>query len=388
MKDFASRAREALAAKGMSARAASRALRYDPAYLSRVLNGKQDPSPQLADALDDLLDLRGTLSALAPGNAVMPAAPEPPEGVEGEIFGMRASARLFLDHDNRFGGDHVAHAAVQVWRAAQRRLDSGTVPSRSQGEYLKTVAELAEVSGWLLYDADQPTLSRSAFMEALMLARQAGDRPMEWFALDMLAMLAVHQQRPGEALRIADEILSRTRIPPRVVLLARIRKARALAQTGDRARTLTELDAARGALNESIASRDPSWAWWVNERELAGHQGESYLSLGDPAAAMSGIQRALDLSRETASNGRREISYSAALLEAAVRAQAWRDGESVMVTMPPLLEVVSSGRSRHRLRATLGEIVRAHHAPAWLSDLAHDVASVPSLTASIVDSRA
>ena len=64
MDDFSARVRAALEARSMSMRGAARALNYDVAYLSRVLNGKQSPSLQLAEGLDELLGTNGELVAL------------------------------------------------------------------------------------------------------------------------------------------------------------------------------------------------------------------------------------------------------------------------------------------------------------------------------------
>jgi len=65
MEDFPASVRAALAAQGLSMRRAANALNYDVAYLSRVLSGKQAPSPQLVDALDKLLAANGELASLA-----------------------------------------------------------------------------------------------------------------------------------------------------------------------------------------------------------------------------------------------------------------------------------------------------------------------------------
>ncbi|WP_308437028.1 helix-turn-helix domain-containing protein [Streptomyces olivaceoviridis] len=47
MIDFGSQVRTALKEQGKSLRGAAKELHYDVAYLSRVLNGKQAPSPEL-----------------------------------------------------------------------------------------------------------------------------------------------------------------------------------------------------------------------------------------------------------------------------------------------------------------------------------------------------
>lgn len=373
MTDFAPRLRSALAEKGLTMRGVARALNYDPAYLSRVLNGKQQPSEQLIAALDRLLEAEGELIKL-----ITPDEPE--TGPDADIIRMRSAIASFLAHDNRYGGDAVAHAAVQIWQEGQRALDKYEVPKSVEREYISTVSEVAEIAGWLLFDAGERDASRSAFLEAHVLARQAGDASMQWFALDMLAMNATEYGRPGETLRIVQE-LADMRVPPRVALLAQIRTARALAITGSRQGAMDNLAAAKAGLSNSISLQDPSWTWWVDERELAGHEGECLLSLGDASAAIPKIQRALEFSQDNATNRRVRLYYTVALLATYTAAQAWRECEDTLTTIPALLESISSGRCRHRLRGTLRDIARTPNAPVWLSGLARDIASLPELAA-------
>jgi len=376
MDDFGSRVRALLAERGVSLRATARALTYDPAYLSRVINGRQRPSEALAAALDGLLEADGALVALA-APAQRPSAPGAGQatGVDGDIAHMRASVAHLLEHDSRYGGTAVAPAAVQVWRTGQRKLERGGIPDRARRGYQSAVAELAEIAGWLLFDAGQWDSSRTAFLESHVLARLSGERAMEWFALDMLAMQDVHHGRPGEALGIADELLTRPRIPPRVALMARVRRGRALAQLGDHRRALDELAGARARLEESISPRDPAWAWWVNDCEITGHQGEVLLALGDAKAAIPRLQHALHLTRAHYPGGRGTLFYSIALLSAYTTAHAWRECEPVLLSINTLLETVASVRSRHRLRGTLGELAHGPGTPPWLSDLARQTAT-------------
>ncbi|PHQ53445.1 hypothetical protein BLA24_00480 [Streptomyces cinnamoneus] len=379
MTEFASRAREALAARGLSMRGAARALCYDPAYLSRVLNGKQCPSPQLAGALDALVGAEGALAGLLPPGAAL-RVDTAPENTDSDLGHLRATVAYLLDHDNRYGGDAIAPAAVRVWKTAQRKLDTGSVPDRLKCEYLTAVAELAQVAGWLLFDAGQQDAARSAFLEARILAGHAGDRSREWFVLDLLAMQGVEHGRTGESLRIADELLSQLRLPPRVALMARVRKARALADAGHRQGALNELKAARAALEDSISPCDPSWTWWINELEIAGHEGEALRALGDDGAAVPQLQRAHDLSVEFRPSGRGVLYYKISLLSAYTAIEDWPACEAMLHSLPAVLDVVSSGRNHRRLRGALQGVTRAPHAPHWLTDLARDVASTPQLS--------
>ncbi|MBB6173850.1 transcriptional regulator with XRE-family HTH domain [Nocardiopsis mwathae] len=375
MTEFGNLARRTMEDHGWSLRALAREVNYDAGYLSRVLSGKRRPSAGLARALDRRLSADGALIAAA--KAAEPSAPvtDPANGATDEIAHMRAAVDHLVAHDSRYGGDEIAPAAVRVWRSGHRQLDSGTIPEQRQQDFLAAVAEMAEVAGWLLFDADRQDASRTATLEAHMLARHAGDRSMERFALTNLAMQDVEVNRPGEALRIADELLSEPRIPPRVALLARIRRGRALACVGERRRALDELGAARAGLEDSISARDPAWTWWVNDCELSGHEGEALLVLGDTAAALPKLERAAELSAVFRRNGRGSLYYQVSLVQGYAAAHAWRECGIALEALPPALESVSSGRNRRRLRFAVRTITRDPETPLWLSDLARDVAA-------------
>ncbi|MFI9587689.1 helix-turn-helix domain-containing protein [Streptomyces sp. NPDC052236] len=354
MDDFGSRVREALSAQGMSMRGAAKALHYDPAYLSRALNGKQSPSAELIQALDELL-----------GTEFAEPVDEPTDTLDGPAY-VRSTVAHLLDHDRRYGGDHVADAAMQVWKSEQRKLNSTTDPHK---EYLAAVAEIAQVAGWILFDANRQEEARQAFIESQMLARHAGDKSMTWFSMDMLAMQDINSELLGEALRIADELLTQPKIPKRVVLLARVRRARALAQAGDRTRAIAEVGKAKSQLQDSIDERAPHWTWWVDEIEVTGHEAEVLISLGEPAAAIPFLQHTIELLPSPI--GRGALYYGVAELTALATAQAWRDAEHTLTRLAPILQNVTSGRSRMRLKGTLRIIER--DAPSWLADHAKDI---------------
>lgn len=294
MSAFTDAVRGALKERGLSQRAAAEAMHYNSAYLSRVLAGKQRPSADFVAALDAFLGL--DLCALL----------AEPQDTDRDNFVQNAVGYL-LEHDNRHGGDHVADAAVQVWRAERAKL-------RGDDKHrLAQVAELAEVAGWILFDAARFQEARSTLTEAHMMARLSGDAPLEWFILDLIAMVDVHTEQSGEALAITEEMLSRPGVPHRVALMSRVRRARSLAQTGDRARTLEALERASGALQDSVQGADPAYTWWIDQAEVDGHKGEALLSLGDPKGALPYLRECAAVSR---GGGRREFGNVLAELHA------------------------------------------------------------------------
>ncbi|PJE95985.1 hypothetical protein CUT44_19465 [Streptomyces carminius] len=199
---------------------------------------------------------------------------------------------------------------------------------------------------------------------------------MQWFALDMLAMLAVDSARPDEALRIADELLSRSRVPPRVALLARMRRGRALAAMGDGRRALASLGAARSGLLESVGPRDPAWTWWADEREVTGHLGQALIDLGDPGKAVPHLRyahaRALD--QQSGEEGRSAMHYRVELLRGCTAVRAWAEVEEELQALSPLLGTIGSGRNRRMLRGALRSLARTSGVPSRISALAAETA--------------
>lgn len=269
-----------------------------------------------------------------------------------------------LAHDNAHGGDHVADAAVQVWRSERAKIKDG-----DKG-HLRVVSELAEIAGWLLFDAARREEARAAWLESLHMARGAADFPMQWFAMDLLSMEAVESGRVGEALSLCEEITGRG-VPPRVALLTELRRSRALAAAGDHARARQAIGKARSSLEDSLNPRDPLWSWWVNDLEVTGHEAEVALLLDEPARAVSSFERTRELVEAINPTGRGALYYTTAELDALVRLGAWRQAEEPLLRLPPILHNVTSSRNRSRLRKTLGAVRR--NGPSWLADTAHDV---------------
>ncbi|WP_330264653.1 helix-turn-helix transcriptional regulator [Streptomyces griseorubiginosus] len=354
--DFSKAVKAEIDSRGMSLRALAKAAHYDVSFISRVLSGKQKPSIDLAKTLDRLW---GTQLADKLREPARIEQPSPNDYV-------RNAVAHFLEHDNRHGGDHVASAAKQVWKAEQKKLSSYEDKRR-----LADVAEIAEVAGWLLFDANRQEEARQAFMESRHLSELAGDKAMNWFALDMLAMQDVQNGNPGEALRISEELMTNPRVPGRVALLGRVRHARALALAGDRTRALDAVERAQGALQDSISNRDPQWAWWVDEMEVIGHRGEALISLGDYKGALPHLQRANELVKP---NGRGALYYSVAELTALAQVGAWRESETTLSRIGVILESVASSRSRARLKGALRVIER--DAPDWLKEHAREAVSL------------
>ncbi|WP_131740347.1 hypothetical protein [Actinomadura roseirufa] len=193
--------------------------------------------------------------------------------------------------DSRFGGTSIADLATHAFTTARKALATGR-HNADERDLQAAAGETGEIAAWTLYDADRLEESRATTHEAMLLSRLAGDRAMELFELSHLALIDVHQRHSREALQIAEHTMEAAVLAPRVEALFKLRAARALAQGGDRARALRTLDAASGAMQESLHPRDPHWTWWLDTSELNWHRGILHMELGDLEAAMSYLDEA------------------------------------------------------------------------------------------------
>jgi tetratricopeptide (TPR) repeat protein len=289
------------------------------------------------------------------------------------VVSVRADSRRLIELDTNYGGDDLARVAAHAFRTAFDRLASGVYVATVERDLQAAVGELAQVGAWIAYDADKQALSRQLANEALAASRAAGDRRMEWFELGQLAMQSVHLGRAGEALRVADEVLTAGPSSPRVAAVFRLRRARALALTGDRARTLDEHNRLVALLAEGVTNRDPDWTWWVDPAELAWQRAMSLTSLGDRSDAVDHFRLAWELRPVDARRAR--FNDLAHLLESQVDVGAWSDAESTLATIVASVEDVRSARTTNLLRGTVRQIDRQRDAvSSTVNDLTDELA--------------
>ncbi len=260
-----------------------------------------------------------------------------------------------VELDNRFGGSDLARLAVRFFRSLHQQLGTGAYEPSIERDLQATAGELAEVAGWLLYDADRQEDVRRMNQEALYFSRLAGDRRMELLTLQNASMHAGHLGRPREALHLARSVLeSRDRLSPRVKTLFLVRKARALAQGGDD-HALRLFDQARSYYEDGVRDSDPRWAWWVHEHELAWHEGMALVDLERPREAVVKFEQSLEMTSHQVRGRYLHLGY---LLSAQVQVEAWSDVETTMRQIATMVSDVSSTRTVVLLAAVLAELQR------------------------------
>lgn len=271
--------------------------------------------------------------------------------------GVRETIRTLVGLEVRHGGNEPGPLAARSLEAARRRLGAGG----SGAEVVAAVAELAQVAGWMLHDADRQDAARRMHHEALHLARLAGDRSMELFTLSMLAFVEIWASRPGAALMIARSALADATLSQRTVAMFGIREARALAMLGDRAGAFTALDRSRVAMQDGVAGDEPDWSWWLDDTELLHHVGRCHAALGEHRVALELLQEANTTCPTTRVSGR--WNYLGHTLESAVAADAWPEAEALLAELLPGAGVIGSGRTEGVLRRAVATVASSAASP-------------------------
>jgi hypothetical protein len=258
----------------------------------------------------------------------------------------------------------AAHLAAHALARLRRRLDEGPLAPAYARDINAAAAELAEVAGWVLFDAECHDAANRANQWALRLARAAGDRSIELLTVQNIALWAGWLGRPHDELTIARSVLDGKRLTPRVEAVFRMREARGLAGTAGAARAACSFGQARSLLQDGERGDDPSWAWWMKADEIDGHHGWTLMRSGAWEEAIPLLRRAAAQEEAGAQVGYRGI-FDAWLLTAYLGAGAWHDAVRTVEDLAPVVGRSGSGRAHAQLRRAARP---GPGAPAWVRD--------------------
>jgi hypothetical protein len=268
-----------------------------------------------------------------------------------DLVDIKSSMQQMVSLDNRHGGAELTRLAGRLFRSLHESIGAGAHHPSIRKDLIATAGELAEITGWLAYDADEHDLVRRMNQEALYFTRLAGDTSIELLTLQNASMHAGFLNRPHEALDIANSVLEGPyRLTPRVRSLFLIRKARALAQGGDTS-ALQLIKEARSLHADGTSATDPAWTWWIDERELQWHEAMCRQVLGDTNQALDHFELSVEATppHET----RSQYLHRAYLLKAQTLSQSWDAAAETMKQLRPLTLHVASNRSMRIIRDAL-----------------------------------
>ena len=268
--------------------------------------------------------------------------------------------------DNRFGGADLLRLSTRFFRNLRDQLGTGFYDPRLERDLHSAAGELAEVVGWLAYDAEAHDLCRRMNQESLYFTRLAGDKTVELLTLQNSSMHAAAEGRPREAFQIARSVLEGDyRLSPRIKALFLTRKARALAQSGDES-ALGLLPEIRDLYLSGVSDSDPAWAWWIDDRELAWHEAMVHRDLGLASEAIAHFERSVMAT--PADEIRSQYLHRAYLLQSQVDNNTWDAAERTAVQLIPLSREVASTRTTVILRSISDQLAKRAKVPSGFQD--------------------
>ncbi|MEU6737972.1 hypothetical protein [Streptosporangium sandarakinum] len=215
-----------------------------------------------------------------------------------DIAAIREVTRSFGELDNRFGGGRIRPAVVKY-------LDTAVAPLLSEGSYgeatgralASAAAELTRLAGWMAYDLERHGLAQRYLIQALRLAREAGDHGLGGEILAGMSHQAVYVGQPAHALDLARAAQLSARRAGIFTLLAEahVMEAHAHAVKGDRTACAASLHEAELAFDRRRGGDEPGWISYFDEAYLAAKFAHCFRDLGDGPATVRHATRSLDM---------------------------------------------------------------------------------------------
>lgn len=213
----------------------------------------------------------------------------------GDVAAIKTTADMFAELDDRFGGDHARHAAIQYLSTEVAPLLRGQYTEQVGRALFSTAAEATLLAGWMSYDACRHGLAQRYFLQALRLAQDANDRRLAGSILSAMSHQATFLGRYTQAATLARAALMGISPVATPTLRAQFHamEARALARTGDVRACEAALSAATRALESRNTDDEPEWISYFDEAELAAEAAHCFRDVKSARRAVEHAENAM-----------------------------------------------------------------------------------------------
>ncbi|MET8277279.1 hypothetical protein [Micromonospora sp. NPDC005174] len=265
--------------------------------------------------------------------------------------------------DAAVGADQLCDIAIQ----AHTRLSNWAARahySREVGDAIQSaLADLGIQAAWLAIDANRRPEARPYLNEAITRARIADDPRVEVRALAQLSML-LRESQPGESLHCAQAALrvSARWATPRLTTLLHLRRAHAYAVLTDAGGFSREMTKARRELERGPHEDDLAFVSFVDEQEVNGIQGLSYLALDRPDRAAQSF-RAI-IANPSPGHLRNQVLYTIDLANAAYQQGDTNEAARIALDVLPAVSQMNSGRISRNLARVRSNLAMPRQATA------------------------
>lgn len=258
-----------------------------------------------------------------------------------DVSTLKATADMFAQLDDRFGGDHARQALIQFLSRDVAPLLTSQYRETVGQALFATVAETTLLAGWMCYDACHHGLAQRYFLQALRLAQDGGERRLAGSILSAMSHQATflgHYTEAATLARAARMGISGVATP---TLMAQFHamEARALARTGDTRACELALAEATKALESRNSNDEPEWITYFDEAELAAEAAHCFRDVNSARRAIAHAENAT-----SGSHVRSDFFATMVLADAHLRAGDVEEACRVALDALDLGEQLKSGR--------------------------------------------
>jgi len=201
-----------------------------------------------------------------------------------DVAAVRDMVKLFMDMDERHGGQHGRSAFVQYLVTDVASLCRGRFASdEARAEALSVASAGAHLAGWKAYDSGEQGLAQRYYLQSLALARASNIPGQDGFVMRTMSQQGMKLHRPEHCLALAETGWDRAkgRVDGQVEALFAITHAHALAKTGQTRRALADVDRAQAEL--ATGDEVPFWAlvWGPPAATVHSRTAKVFETLGD-----------------------------------------------------------------------------------------------------------
>ncbi|WKU46991.1 helix-turn-helix transcriptional regulator [Streptomyces sp. VNUA116] len=295
MSDFADLARRALRDSGYSMKAAARAMQYDVAYLSRVLNGKQNPSAKLAELMDDLVGAGGALAATVLSDdeksRVARSAANPSRLDAGTVDALAEVLAAYRRLDDTAKPESVLPATMAQTKEVTRMLRGARGPHRDR--LAEVASEWVQFSGWMLAQVRKDSQAVGLLNDALELADEIGNGTLAAQALNFKGYIARQQNRPQGIARWFFAAANAPGAHPAQKIGDFLQAAAGMAAMGELDAALRMVEEAEGLADKAASLPPPDTAYWLTPAFNRLNMGLCTLALGRYSEAADHLRSGL-----------------------------------------------------------------------------------------------
>jgi hypothetical protein len=210
-----------------------------------------------------------------------------------DVAAVREMVKLFMNMDEKHGGQHGRSAFVQYLITDVRALCRSRFADEDvRADALSVAAAGAHLAGWKAYDSGEQGLAQRYYLQSLTLAGESGIAGQDGFVMRTMSQQSMKLHRPEHCLALAGTGWDRARgrVGPQVEALFAITHAHALARSGQAVQALGDVDRAHAALAGGDGDDVPFWAlaWGPPVATVHSRTAKVFEALGDhPNSARS-----------------------------------------------------------------------------------------------------